>query len=277
MKKDSFTYSLKVTGLERKRVAAVIADEFIEDVEYQGPPTFAYRTAGWTIDRNGVVISSEIEDKKILQRVLDALKKAGASVEGNGTVTLSLDGFNGNTLRNAINLIYAKQSLLKKSLDRETDIIPESLVNVINSVPLDSFEDIAEVVNNGIDAGTIVGESDIDFDLTDQTVSFSFFNATLDSDEAFAFLTLCQQLSEQAKKQKFSSTKQKESPNECYSMRCFLLKLGFIGPEFKTARRILLSNLSGSSSFRTPEAQQAAEEKRKARNSKVSTEGSENV
>ena len=42
----------------------------------------------------------------------------------------------------------------------------------------------------------------------------------------------------------------KEVENEKYAFRCFLLRLGFIGDDNKTARRILLQNLSGNSAFR---------------------------
>ena len=50
--------------------------------------------------------------------------------------------------------------------------------------------------------------------------------------------------------QKRISTKEKEVHNEKYAFRCFLLRLGFIGEEFKTARKILLRNLSGSTAFK---------------------------
>ncbi|KLU65712.1 hypothetical protein DEAC_c23420 [Desulfosporosinus acididurans] len=279
MQKDCFTYSFKGTGLERKQIITVIANEFIEDVEYQGAPTFAYRTtSGWTIDRDSVITSPELllDYKDNLRKVLTALKTAGATAEGDGTVTLSLDGYNGNTLRNAINLIWCKQSLLKKSFDRRSDIVPESLVSAINAVPIETLEEFAEVVNNGIDQGTIVGDSNMDFDLADQTVSFSFMNATLEF-EALAFITFCQKLSEQAKQQKFSSTKQKEAVNGKYAMRCFLLKLGFIGGQYAKERKCLLDRLDGNAAFRTIEAQQAAEAKRRAKSSNAPVEGSENA
>ena len=74
MKKNSFIYSFKVSGVERKQIASVIAGALCEEVKYQGPPTFAYRTAGWTIDRSGVVTSPEIKDITILRTVLNILK-----------------------------------------------------------------------------------------------------------------------------------------------------------------------------------------------------------
>ena len=44
--------------------------------------------------------------------------------------------------------------------------------------------------------------------------------------------------------------KEKIVDNEKYAFRCFLLRLGFIGTEYKTERKILLRNLSGSSAFK---------------------------
>ena len=58
-----------------------------------------------------------------------------------------------------------------------------------------------------------------------------------------------------ALKQKRITTKEKPVDNEKYAFRCFLLRLGFIGAEYKTARKILLKNLSGSSAFRNGGAQ----------------------
>lgn len=261
---NSFSYSFKVRGIERKQVASTIAEALGEDVKYAGAPTFNYQAGGWKIDRESRVTTPEIQ-KDTLRTVLDALKTVGACSEGNGTVTFSLNGHNGNTLRNVVNLIWSKQSLIQKALDRDTGILPESLVKTINAVPIDTLEDFAEVVNHAIDAGEIDGDSEWEFDLADRTLSFSFFNASLEADEAISFITLCWQINEQAKQQKFSSTKQKEVANDKYAFRCFLLKLGFVGDVYKTERKILLDKLSGNASFRTTDALQAANEKRKGK------------
>jgi len=263
-------YSFKVTGLERKRIIAIIADVFIEDVEYQGPPTFAYKTtSGWTIDRHSVITTPEIliDGQETLREVLDALKTAGAIAEGNLTVILLMDAHTGNTLRNLVNLIFSKQNLIQKALAHQEAIIPDSLVTTINAVPIDTLDDFSNIVNTAIDAGTIIGESSLDIDMANKTLSFSFFNASLEAQEIHAFGTFCWSLNEQAKQQKFSSTRQRESTNDRYSMRCYLLKLGFIGEEYKVARKILLARLDGDSAFRTPDAKQAAEAKRKAHTS----------
>lgn len=41
-----------------------------------------------------------------------------------------------------------------------------------------------------------------------------------------------------------------EESNEKYAFRCFLLRLGFIGPKFKDQRKVLLRNLTGSAAFK---------------------------
>ena len=63
-----------------------------------------------------------------------------------------------------------------------------------------------------------------------------------------------------ALKQKRITTKEKPVDNEKYAFRCFLLRLGFIGNEYKAERTILLKNLSGNSSWKNgaPEKEVAA-------------------
>ena len=261
-------FTLKVTDLERKQLAALIAETIGEQVIYAGVPSFNYLVGGWTIDKKGIVTTPEtgIKDEHVtLRTVLDGLSIAGAKAEGNLTITLSMAEHTGNTLRNLVNLIWSKQSLIQKALARYEAIIPASLVKTINAVPIDTLEDFAEVVNRAIEAGEIEGDSALDIDLVDKVIRVSFFNASLDAEEIHAFSILTWQLNEQAKKQRFSSVKQKESPNDRYSMRCYLLKLGFIGAEYKTARKILLAHLDGDCAFLRPEAKQAAEVKRKGK------------
>lgn len=54
-----------------------------------------------------------------------------------------------------------------------------------------------------------------------------------------------------AKSQKRVTAKERDSGNDKFTMRLFLIRLGFIGDEYKTARKILLRNLTGNSSWKT--------------------------
>lgn len=54
-------------------------------------------------------------------------------------------------------------------------------------------------------------------------------------------------LTDMARDAKRVSSKLTETDNDKYAFRCFLLRLGFIGKEYKTARKILLRKLTGNS------------------------------
>lgn len=72
------------------------------------------------------------------------------------------------------------------------------------------------------------------------------------------YTSLITALCRMAKEAKRVNAKEKETTNAKYEFRCFLLRLGFIGDEFKTNRKILLEKLSGSSAFKSGKAKGAA-------------------
>jgi hypothetical protein len=213
MRNNSFRFSQKAAGQERKVIAAIIAEALGGQVRYAGAPGFAYEANGWTVDRDSMVHSPEIglDEIKSVRLVIDALNIAGLSAEGNMTIVLSLYGFGEANLENLKNMLASKETLLKKALSVDCDI-----------------EVSAE--NNEI--------------------AFPFWNATLNADEVQTNITLARQMAEQGKAQKRVLRTEKPADNEKYAFRCFLLRLGFIGDEFRTERRILLSRLSGNGAYR---------------------------
>ena len=96
-----------------------------------------------------------------------------------------------------------------------------------------------------------LGVDDLPQEVTDMKVSFPWFQATPTPDEMNAYDTFICKLCEMARNQKRVNATEKPTDNEKYAFRCFLLRLGFIGAEYKTARKILLRNLAGSSAFRS--------------------------
>jgi hypothetical protein len=186
MRNNSFRFSQKVAGQERKVIAAVIAEALEGQVRYAGAPGFAYETDGWSVDRDSVVHSPEIglDEIKSIRPVIDALNIAGLSTEGNMTITLSSDSFGEASLENLKNLLASKETLIKKALsvDRELEVSAE---------------------NNEI--------------------TFPFWNATLNADEVQTYVTLARQMAEQANIQKRVLRTEKPADNEKYAFRCFLL------------------------------------------------------
>ena len=83
----------------------------------------------------------------------------------------------------------------------------------------------------------------------EDVVEFPWFN-TIGEKEVKAythFISAICQLSIAAKRVSMTA---KPVTNEKYAFRCFLLRLGFIGTEYKEERKILLKNLTGSAAFK---------------------------
>ena len=236
-----------VTGDRRKALVAVMRDVLQDTTRYLGAPSFAFQVGAYTVDKNGTVAcpdgtdEGQIEmlirelahDGFIGERVGEAVKPAEpTTVEPDQlkketprtiepdrlAIELPKDGMTPTAMENLKRLVASKSSLLKKSLG--TDTLP------------------------------ITEHSD--------RIEFGWFRPTDDQTEIAAYYQLVQGLCELARTQKRVSATEQEVENEKYAFRCFLLRLGFIGSEYKEARKILLKNLSGNAAFRT--AREAGDE-----------------
>lgn len=90
---------------------------------------------------------------------------------------------------------------------------------------------------------------------TDSRISFPWFERMLLPEEFNAYALFLGKLLDLAKSQTRSNAKEKPVGNEKFEFRCFLLRLGFIGDEFKAERKILLSKLTGNPAFKSGSAQ----------------------
>lgn len=124
------------------------------------------------------------------------------------------------------------------------------------SMPRNSFTDTAlENVKAIIQVkGELIRHAlrldDLPIKISEEEVSFPWFEEMPSPEEVQAYTHFISALCEMARIQKRITVKEKETPNEKYAFRCFLLRLGFIGKEYKEERKILLRNLTGSSAFK---------------------------
>ena len=96
-----------------------------------------------------------------------------------------------------------------------------------------------------------LGIAELPIEVGDEKVSFPWFEIKpTDEDAVTAYSHLIYALCEMAKNQNRITATEKEVENEKYAFRCFLLRLGFIGEQYKQERKILLQNLSGSAAFK---------------------------
>ncbi len=133
------------------------------------------------------------------------------------------------------------------------------------SLPRESFTDAAlENLQKLVDAKAALIKKALAVDslpveADTEKVSFPWFADGQDGDAAKAYTHFITALCDMARKQKRVTAKERSADNEKYAFRCFLLRLGFIGEEFKGERKVLLKNLSGNGSFKSGARKGAAD------------------
>ena len=94
------------------------------------------------------------------------------------------------------------------------------------------------------------GASNLDVEIKDDVVCFPWFDALPDPEMIRAVSVFITRLVALSREIKRVTATEREVENERYAFRCFLLRLGFIGDEYKSERKTLLRNLDGSAAFR---------------------------
>ena len=214
------TITINAQGAERKRLVQTIAQWLGCEAKYLGVPSCAYQVDYFTIDRNGSLSFDDRADSEVIERLLQHIYDEGFDINQSHTddedepcavcVSMPRSLFTDSNLENLNALIAAKGSLIKKAL----------------------------------------GTQDLSLEITDTKVSFPWFPSAPSPEEINAYNTFISKLCEMARNQSRVNSSEKPIENEKYAFRCFLLRLGFIGTEYKIARKILLKNLSGSSAFK---------------------------
>jgi hypothetical protein len=113
-------------------------------------------------------------------------------------------------------------------------------INNKKVITIEDFEALALEI--GIEKAYGIG-----FDFIKKTITFNFIRNFKDSEIAVQF---AEALNESAKRYKQSSPKPTETDNEKFTFRTWLIRLGFVGGEYKKAREALLKNLEGNGAFR---------------------------
>ena len=229
-----------VTGDRRKALVAVMRDVLHDTTRYLGAPSFAFQVGAYTVDKNGTVTCPDGTDGGQIEMLIRELAHDGFIGERVGEATKPTEPKEVEAISlieenpRAIDLEHLAVELPK---DGMTPIAMENLRRLVAS------KDTLLKRALGTDSLPITEHSD--------RIEFGWFRPTDDQAEIAAYYQLVQGLCELARTQKRVSATEQEVENEKYAFRCFLLRLGFIGAEYKEARKILLKNLSGNAAFRT--------------------------
>ena len=209
------TIPYNITGKQRKQLAEDISVALHTIPKYLGYPTCNYQIGDCTLERDGKLIIPECVADETATALLGHLRNRGyvgeaVDTEDRLTISMPRELFTKTEIETLQQIVTARTPLLKKAF----------------------LADFLEAV------------------VTDTTVSFPWFPFTAEPNEVNAYSAFVAKLCHMARRQKRVVAVVAETDNDKYAFRCFLLRLGFIGDEYKIARKVLLKNLTGNSAFR---------------------------
>ena len=219
------------------------------------------------------------EDIELLQELIRQLRHAGAksdATRGCGVhIHIGLDGHTARTLRNLTNIMAAHEGQLTKAIgigawrqERYCRMVDRDYLRTVNLRKPASMDQLADIwyESQGCRHGRTQHYNPSRYHMlnlhatfTKGTIEFRLFEFKAPTEERLgglhagelkAYIQLCLAMSELAKEVKYASPEPQQTENEKYAFRCWMLRLGFIGDEFKTAREILLRNMEGNSAWR---------------------------
>ena len=220
------------------------------------------------------------EDMETLQELVRILRKAGAKSDASRMcgvhVHIGAKGHTPQTLRNLANIMASHESLIAEALNldhrrmnRYCRTVDPKFLETLNKKKPQTMAELADIWYGAQDAD--YGKSqhynssryrmlNYHATFTKGTIEFRLFEFEAPADgkqnglhagRLRAYIQFCLALSQLAKEVKFASAKPQQHENPKYAMRTWLLRMGFIGDEFKTAREVLTKRLSGDAAFRT--------------------------
>lgn len=228
-----------VTGKERKALVKAVEAITETPAKYLGMPSMAYQIGRYQISKDGTLTGVDGDG------IIEELKERGFVPEGTQEATEQTPSEETTeTTEQATETPSAETFPGGDDLSDFTISIPRDL---LSDDKLENLKTLIGAKEDLIKQAFGVEEISVD---DDGKITFSRFRGTLGADEAKAYMNFVSKLGEMARNQQRVTAKPSEVENPRYAFRCFLLRLGFIGSEYKTDRKILLRNLPGSSAFK---------------------------
>ena len=222
------------TGAERKALVTAIGEILEVRPQYKGMPSAAYEIGYFTVTKEGTLEFDDRADSGEVENLLEQLADRGIVAAPAEMAQAWLN---------------ARAEELSKASENEPQ---EANVGLTVEIPLDkvavgNLTKLLDAKGNLIRKA--LGITDLHIEVLDDRVAFPWF-AQVDADSSAAYTHFISALCEMSRNAKRVTATEKPVENEKYAFRCFLLRLGFIGSEYKAERKILLKNLTGSSAFK---------------------------
>ena len=226
-----------ITKEQRKKMVEVIGTSLGTMASYCGVPLFSYKVGAFEITRDGCLCFADDADETEVECVRTALREAGFAAEEDASEMATAETEEEAATDEDTLIVSIPRRFLTETGRKNLDALLSSKGKLIQK----AFN---------IEKAT--------YTLTEETIKFAWFHGKIAEDTVRAYTDFISKLCEMAQKQKRAMAKEKPTENEKYTFRCFLLRLGMIGDAYKTSRKILLQNLTGSSAFKNGHRKAAA-------------------
>lgn len=217
----------------RKELVQAFAEATGAESKYLGAPRFDYQVGGYIIHKDGSVDADDLMDAKEIGLTLHALRAKGfiatnsewgqmeeapaekelpESIRHEDGIALSFskEGLSAESIANVRKLIAAKAPLIKLALE-------------LDELPIEEEDD---------------------------KLTFTWLPITAPHEMVEATAQLLAAILKLVKRLKRVTVVERETDNPRYTFRCFLLRLGFIGDEYRTTRKYLMKGMPGNGSQR---------------------------
>ena len=222
-----------ITGEDRKQMVAIISRETGVQAVYTRMPECAYMIDSMKVTKTGELLWDDRTDERLIEQITAALAAAGFTAQAEEdpeteeaeetagdsaedadieglTISLPRADFTESALANLTALIASKQTLIRKALQADS----------------------------------------LEVETDEEKVSFPWWNEIPTPEQIAAYSEFLTALVKMSKEAKRVAAKEKTTESEKYTFRTFLLRLGFIGTNYRQTRAILMEHLSGHAAFK---------------------------
>ena len=244
--------------MSRKEMVQALETKWAVKAKYLGMPSCAYEIAGemgtFQIDKAGRILDPEGREHGIEELLADAPAQAAQESESSETgepnfqgYAFSLDGHTVLSLRNLVNMLASKQTLISAAFGLEQPLLEKELAEELDWITIEDVDAFIAVWRS-LARGRAPG---LKLDIATHTLILQLPKENPTLEEMTAFRDLAIGMDASAKKLKHSSLKPAQEENPKFAFRTWLIRLGMNGDEFKATRKMLLAKLNGNSSFRS--------------------------
>ena len=217
-----------VSGDTKKKLVKLISSHLGIESKYLGVPSCAYSIGAYTVNKDGSLSWDEDDEKT--PGLLEAIKAEGFTASEDEEVEEEE--------------VLVEEEMEEAEVNRLCISFPKSMYD---ERTLENLKNLVE--GKGALMKKAFKAERLEIVVDDEKVSFPWFEL-IDSDHFNAYTQFISAITKMAREQKRILGKERAVENEKYAFRCFLLRLGFIGDDYKLTRKILLENLEGSAAFK---------------------------